>query len=150
MKQLLWMGFMVLFAFGVCACGNTQKEENKETAKPTATVSDVSETSSPTPISSDEAYLQAEKMLAGMTLEQKVGQMFLVDLYQLDQKRTLDGAARKITADMRKALRQYNVGGVYLTELNITDKNQCRQLVDDLQAEAVTWRIFIKGMKDVY
>ena len=138
MKQLLWMGFVVLFAFGVCACGNTQKEENKETEQPTATVSDVSETSSPTPISSDEAYLQAEKMLAGMTLEQKVGQMFLVDLYQLDQKRTLDGAARKLTANMGKALRQYNVGGIYLTELNITDKNQCRQLVDDLQAEAVT------------
>lgn len=142
MKQLLWMGFMVLLALCVCACGDTQKGENagaeQETVQPSGNVSGMAVTVSPTPIPADEAYLQAEKMLEGMTLEQKIGQMFLVDLYQLDRKRTLDGTVHKMTADMGEALRQYNIGGVYLTENNISDKKQCRQLISDLQAEAVT------------
>ena len=144
MKRLLWIVFMVFIAFAVCACGETQKqdgqatEKTEATARPSEIVSGTAAAVSPTPIPASEAYAQAENMLVNMTLEQKIGQMFLVDLYQLDQKRTLDGTVHDVTADMGKAIRQYNIGGVYLTDINIEDKKQCRKLIQDLQAETVT------------
>lgn len=142
MKRLLWMIFVVLMAFGVCACGNTQKKNGQATADtitqtPTVT-SGMAVSASPTPIDSDDAYEQAEEMLTNMTLEQKVGQMFLVDLYQLDHRRTLDGTITSVTKTMGEAIRQYNIGGVYLTEVNIKEKEQGKQLIHDLQAEAVS------------
>lgn len=140
MKQLRWIVFLMLMAFGVCACGNTQKKDGQVTSdattQPSETVSGGAV--SPTPISENDAYVQAEDMLKYMTLEQKIGQMFLVDLYQLDHKRTLDGTIRQVTADMGNAIRRYNIGGVYLTEVNIKDKKQSQQLIKDLQAEPVT------------
>ena len=142
MKRLLWIAFMVLTAFAVCACGESQKQDGQATEGATAQTSEAvsgpAATASPTPIPAAEAYVQAENMLANMTLEQKVGQMFLVDLYQLDPKRTLDGTIRSVTSDMGEAIRLYNIGGVYLTEINIEDKRQCQKLIQDLQAEAVT------------
>lgn len=142
MKRLLWIAFLVLTAFAVCACGETQKQDGQATAEttvqPSEVVSGSAVTASPTPITASEAYAQAENMLVNMTLEQKIGQMFLVDLYQLDPKRTLDGTMHSVTADMGEAIRLYNIGGVYLTEINIEDKKQCRELIQDLQAETVT------------
>lgn len=144
MKRLLWMAFLVFLALAVCACGNTQKKAGQATATaeatahPSVTASGVAVTASPTPISDNEAYARAEEMLENMTLEQKIGQMFLVDLYQLDHKRTLDGTARTATAKMGQTIRQYNIGGVYLTEVNIEEREQSQQLIRDLQAKAVT------------
>lgn len=53
-------------------------------------------TASVTPlISEDEAFSEAEKIVKTMTIEQKVGQMFLVDLLQLDASPSVDGTAYK-------------------------------------------------------
>lgn len=142
MKRLRWIAFVMLMTFTMFACGKTQEKGGQATAEatvqPSEIVSGTAATVSPTSIPASEAYAQAENMLVNMTLEQKIGQMFLVDLYQLDQNRTLDGAAHRVTDDMGNAIRRYNIGGVYLTEINIEDKKQCQELVRDLQAEAVS------------
>lgn len=65
-----------------------------------------------------------------MTIEQKVGQMFLVDLLQLDASPSVDGTAYKATDSMKQAIIDYHLGGVYLTKENIKSqkqtKNWCR------------------------
>lgn len=143
MKRIAGFVFLLLTIFGVCACGeNTQKNDGQATAETvTETPSVLSGTAvsaSPIPIDPDDAYGQAEEMVKNMTLEQKIGQMFLVDLYQLDQRRTLDGTITEVTRTMGEAIRRYNIGGVFLTEENIKNKEQGQQLIRDLQAEAVT------------
>lgn len=133
MKQLLWMGFMVLLAGGLCACGQRQKpQETSQTDKPAPTAA-------VTPlVSSDEAFSAAEDMVKNMTLEEKIGQMFMVDLLQLDENPSVDGSARKITKDMKSRIAQYHIGGVYLTRENIQKKEQTQRLIRDLQDSAVT------------
>lgn len=144
MKRLLWVVFVLLVVGMMCACGkkaplSPQKTTEKPT-EPSEAVSGSAVTESPTatPISAQDAYEQAEKIMAGMTLEEKVGQMFLVDLYQLDSKRTLDGTIQSVTKRMGEAIRHYNIGGVYLTETNLKEKKQSQKLIRDLQNQAVT------------
>lgn len=136
---------MVLMALGVCACNKSTEKKNeqvKETAtstvQPTDAVSGSSVTETSTPISVEEAYALAEDMLLNMTLEQKIGQMFIVDLYQLDSRRSLDGTLKEATTNMGETIRKYHVGGVYLTELNIKNKDQSQEMISQLQAQPVT------------
>ncbi len=133
MKQLRWMGIVMFLVWGMCACGTSDKpKETPETDKPAVTA-----TATPL-ISEDEAFSEAEDMVKDMTLEQKIGQMFLVDLLQMDEKPSLDGSAYKVTETMKQAIQQYHVGGVYLTRENIKNSKQAQQLIGDLQAGAVT------------
>ena len=142
MKKLLWTGLMLIMAWAVCSCGKVK--ENTETATPTVTaIAEVSETVSgaavtATPIPSDEAFALADEMIANMTLEQKIGQMFLVDLYQLDKRRTKSGMVQSVTKNMGKSIYRHNVGGVYLMEGNLVSTKQTKKLMEDLQASAVT------------
>lgn len=134
MKQLRWMGLAVCLMWGLCACAfggqvekttGSDKPEASETAEVTATATPL--------ISEDDAFSEAEDMVKKMTLEQKIGQMFIVDLLQLDEKPSLDGNAYKATTDMKEAIQKYNVGGVYLTKKNINSIKQTRKLTSELQ-----------------
>lgn len=127
------MGVMVFLAVLLCACGSEKEQEDApETDKPT-----VAATATPL-VSEDDAFSQAEDMVKNMTLQQKIGQMFLVDLYQLDDHPSLDGVADRMTADMAETIRQYHVGGIYLTGGNIKNIEQAQQLIGDLQSSAVS------------
>lgn len=133
MKQIRWIGVMVVLSVLLCACGEKEQPENvPETDKPVATA-----TATPL-LSEDEAFSQAEEMVKGMTLEEKIGQMFLVDLLQMDSRPSLDGAADRVTAKMKEAIRQYHIGGVYLTRGNIKRIDQTQQLIGDLQSGVAT------------
>lgn len=124
---------MVFLSVLLCACGEKEQPENvPETDKPLATA-----TATPL-LSEDEAFSQAEEMVKGMTLEEKIGQMFLVDLLQMDSRPSLDGAADRVTAKMKEAIRQYHIGGVYLTRGNIKRIDQTQQLIGDLQSGVAT------------
>lgn len=133
MKQLRWMGFMIFVAGLLCACGGPdQPEDVPVTDKPVPAV-----TATPR-LSEDEAFSRAEDMIKDMTLQEKIGQMFLVDLLQLDGHPSLDGAADRVTTEMKKAIRQYSIGGVYLTGQNMKGIEQTQQLIGDLQSSAAT------------
>lgn len=133
MKRIRWIGAAVCLSVLLCACGKEKPTENiPETDKPAATAS-------ATPLlSADEAFSHAEEMVRGMTLEEKIGQMFLVDLLQLDARPSLDGYADRVTSNMREAIRQYHIGGVCLTQGNIKGIDQTQQLIGDLQSAAAS------------
>ena len=116
MKRYQWMGIMLSLVLLLCSCG-TDKEVEKKAGESTSTPS---ATASVTPlISEDEAFSEAEKIVKTMTIEQKVGQMFLVDLLQLDASPSVDGTAYKATDSMKQAIIDYHLGGVYRTKENI-------------------------------
>lgn len=144
MKRILWMMFLCVLGFSMCACGKTEIKQKEQVAEHTeapikaVSGSAVTEEPTSTPISEQDAYVKAEDMVSNMTLEQKVGQMFLVDLYQLDKKRTLDGTARRVTKAMAQSIKKYNIGGVYLTEVNMKSRKQSEKLIQDLQGATVS------------
>lgn len=91
MKRYQWMGIMLSLVLLLCSCG-TDKEVEKKAGESTSTPS---ATASVTPlISEDEAFSEAEKIVKTMTIEQKVGQMFLVDLLQLDASPSVEHRLR--------------------------------------------------------
>ena len=135
MKRYQWMGIMLSLVLLLCSCG-TDKEVEKKAGESTSTPS---ATASVTPlISEDEAFSEAEKIVKTMTIEQKVGQMFLVDLLQLDASPSVDGTAYKATESMKQAIIDYHPGGVYLTKENIKSQKQTKKLVQNLQASVVS------------
>lgn len=145
MKKLLWTGLMLLaFVWCYSSCGRVTEQEVSETNKPVATATPLATTTASgtavtaTPVPVDEAYDFADKMVANMTLEEKIGQMFLVDLYQLDKSHTKTGMIQRVSKKMRKTLRRYNVGGVYLMEGNFSSKKQTQKLMKKLQGSVVT------------
>ena len=75
--SLIHIWIMLSLVLLLCSCG-TDKEVEKKAGESTSIPS---ATASVTPlISEDEAFSEAEKIVKTMTIEQKVGQMFLVDL----------------------------------------------------------------------
>ena len=151
------MTCMMLFSVALFACNkqNTEKESPKETGKvenQSATPGAVSE------FFLDNSFEQAEELVKKMTLEEKIGQMFLVampDEYDVvtepkvsdkklskkklkklkktlakKQKKKLQAAVKKTQGMLKK----YHVGGVYFTEKNVKNKKQTTDVVSKLQS----------------
>lgn len=85
-----------------------------------------------------------EKTLRSMTLEQKVGQLFVIRPDQLDTTLTLDdihepstskvSGDRELTEVMKETLTRYPAGGFALFSKNITDPKQLKHFTADLKA----------------
>lgn len=73
-------------------------------------------------------YEQAEKILAGMTLEQKVGQMVMasIEVTEMDEK-------------TRRFLRQNHVGNIILFGKNCVDRAQLARLNQQIQDEVTSY-----------
>jgi len=85
-----------------------------------------------------------EAKLRSMTLEQKVGQLFLIRPDQLDTTLSLDdiheskaSGDRDLTDVMRATLKQYPVGGFALFKKNITDPKQLKRFTGELKDACV-------------
>jgi beta-N-acetylhexosaminidase len=66
-----------------------------------------------------------------MALEEKVGQMFMVDFRQWDGKNVVE-----INPDIEKVIQKYRPGGVILFKENVVSADQTVRLVDQLQRAA--------------
>jgi beta-N-acetylhexosaminidase len=79
-----------------------------------------------------------EQLVAGLTLEEKVGQMLMPDF------RTWNGEDVVACNDeISRLIREYHVGGVILFRENVTGTEQTVQLVDQLQKAAGAIPLFI-------
>lgn len=133
MKRAICMAVIVFLGICVCACG---KGGPSVTSEPESTAASVSGQASgeEKDISSDRAFSMAEEIVADMSLEEKIGQMFMVHLSQLDGSHTEDGNQFAATDKMCRLLHEYNIGGVYFTSNNIANEKQTRKLAKNLQA----------------
>ena len=75
-----------------------------------------------------------EDIVNNMTLEEKVGQMFVVGLENLDTGNGNYNEFRAITPDMQQTITQYKPGGVIFFSRNIESREQTKQLISDLAA----------------
>ena len=82
-----------------------------------------------------------EKVLRAMTLEEKVGQLFIIRPDALDVTLTSDeindskaAGVKGLTLDMKNTLRQYPPGGFVLFRKNISGPEQLKRFTADLKA----------------
>lgn len=86
----------------------------------------------------EEALGLAAEYYQKMTLEEKVCQLFVVNLEQLDPSKGSYYEHTKVTEQMKETLRQYPVGGVILFSRNIAKREQTAKLNEELQNSLVT------------
>ena len=98
---------MVLFSTGCGVNGENSKSDNVESKKSTV----------------DE---KVEKIVNNMTIEEKVGQIFMVAPEAVDR----DGGSTTIfTENIEKEIAKYNLGGYILFAPNIVDTTQTQELI---------------------
>lgn len=90
----------------------------------------------------DDAMELATQYVENMTLEEKVGQVFVVNLEQLDNRKGNYYEFRKCTKNMVTSIQKYHVGGVILFSRNISKRNQTIKLTTKLK-EAAKIPIFV-------
>lgn len=75
-----------------------------------------------------------ENIVGSMTLNEKVGQLFVVELSSLESSRK-SVKAKELTKTMKKSLSYYPIGGVILYSRDIKTPKQTKRLLENLQAE---------------
>ncbi|MDD7403333.1 MAG: glycoside hydrolase family 3 protein [Butyribacter sp.] len=81
----------------------------------------------------EDAMELASEYMKNMTLEEKVGQIFVVNLEQLDTRKGNFYEFRKCTKTMVKNIQKYHVGGVILFSRNIAKRNQTIKMTEGLK-----------------
>lgn len=87
-------------------------------------------------MSDEDATYASLEYLDLMTDEEKVGQLFTVNLEQLDATKGEYFEHKKITKTMKENLQKYPVGGVILFSRNIWNRKQTKKLIRKLQKNA--------------
>lgn len=81
----------------------------------------------------EDALELADDYLQTMTIEEKVGQLFVLNLEQLDNTKGDFYEHRKVTEEMRKTISEYHIGGVLLFSRNLKNRKQTIRLNRKLQ-----------------
>lgn len=90
----------------------------------------------------DEALELADEYLGKMSVEEKVGQIFMLNLEQLDKRKGNYYEFHKCTKTMQKNIAKYHVGGVILFSRNVHSRKQLTAMTSGLQ-EADRTTLFI-------
>lgn len=80
-------------------------------------------------MSQNEAFKEAERILKKMSLDEKIGQMFVVSIDKLTDG---DEPVTKVTDEIKAAIETYQLGGVVIESRNITGVTQVREMTDAL------------------
>lgn len=91
------------------------------------------ETTEPEKLSRDEAIKAAMSYMENMTVEEKAGQLFIVNLEQLDSRNGNFYEWKKFTKTMKKSIEKYHIGGVILFSRNIAYRRQTKKLINRLK-----------------
>lgn len=134
LKRHVYFYVICIFAFCLftgCSFWG-EKEGKKEEVKTTAEVSEAPKPEKKT-YTKEEAFDLAQKYIEKLSVEEKVGQVFMVNLEQLDTSKGNYYEWRKATNKMKQSLKNYNIGGVILFSRNIERRKQTKRLLSDLQ-----------------
>lgn len=117
MMKKRWISLLLILVL-VMASGCTKKKDTTKKVK----TEDL-----------DEATLQgmAKDITKDMSLKNKIGQLFMVSIYQLDEAESKNQT--KVTDGMKKTLKKYPAGGVVMFAKNIETREQTKTIIKQLQ-----------------
>lgn len=136
--------FLVSVNFLVSCAGSGTEKQSKVSATPWETTKETENTGGDvTSISADDAFTRAEQILKDMSLDEKIGQLFIVNLELLDTSKGSYYNFTKINKKIKQAMTMYPVGGVILQSKNIETPEQLKKLISDLQAASPHTPLYI-------
>lgn len=97
---------------------------------PSEAVEDKSEKEEANQAGRDSLDEQAEQMLSGMTLEEKVAQLFFIMPESLTAMTAEEGAATVAGERTKKALEEYPVGGIIYFKNNLVNEEQTKKMIE--------------------
>lgn len=145
-KMVMISAFMMgTFLFSGCKkqAQTPPLETNVSTEQPSVKATEIEPNVTQTPgvtqtpqIVTDTTEIQgmAKDIAKSMTLEEKIGQLLIVNFEQLDTRKGACYEFRKINKKMKESLENYHVGGVIFFARNIEDRDQTTTFITDLQA----------------
>lgn len=137
-KQLMTVLLSVSMLFSLTGCslfgGGKSDKYRKYTpsAQESPTVSEMPVIK----LSKDEAAGMARRYMEKMSLEEKVAQLFVVKLEELDTSEGGYYEFKKCTKGMKSTLAQIPVGGVILFSRNISTPKKTKKLIERLQVNS--------------
>lgn len=134
-------GLLIGFCLCVCLEGCTPFWSSDVEVKKYETKEDASSEKEQEESSSmdwEDALVLASEYYDKMTVEERVGQLFVVNLEQLDKRKGNYYEFRKATGAMKNSIIKYNVGGVILFSRNMRDRQQVIKMNETLQSSAST------------
>lgn len=144
MQKIRWIKklFAALLVLAVAAnsagCTSFFPDSETEIKKYEPTSEEDKEQEKMVSIDWEDALGLAADYLKNMTLEEKVGQIFVVNLEQLDRRKGDYYEFRKFTKAMEESIEKYHVGGVILFSRNISKRKQTKALTSALASAGRT------------
>ena len=131
---LLSLGLII----GMTGCGKNESVKEQSSNPYVQTEKEDDSDSTDGQIVTDETQIKAmaSAIMKKMTLEEKLGQMFIVNLEQLDTGKGDYYEYRKATKTMKQSLEELPVGGVILFARNIEMVDQTKKMITDLQGSS--------------
>jgi Beta-glucosidase-related glycosidases len=127
-KRFIWIIIAILLMAGSSLSAyfilNTQKQTNITDDVPVSQHEDLKSTS------------KAEQILTEMTLEEKIGQMFMVDTADLEHGTRTSDNELSLNEAQKANLAQYGLGGVIFFAGNIQSAEQVQSYINELQANS--------------
>lgn len=134
MKRRIIAGLIVLICCFSLGCSKEKQEMNTATASPTKRPKATQEAQIGEVVTDQtEIKAMAGTIVTNMTLEEKIGQMFIVNLEQLDKEKGDYYEFRSFTDQMNETLKKYPAGGIILFARNIESISQTKQLINNAQ-----------------
>lgn len=121
---------LVISLTGCSLSGGDKKAEN--TKAPASTVKQAEVKT----LSKEDAFAKAAQYLKNMSVEQKVGQLFVVNLEQLDSSKGSYYEWKKCSKKMKEAIKKNSIGGVIMFSRNIGKRKQTKKLIKEIQKAA--------------
>lgn len=125
MKRIMCFFLMCCLCLNVAGCRD--HDDNAEGADVPEQMSEAEK--------EKEAFKKAEKYVKGMTLEEKLGQMFLVDADGLVKG---DKPVTAISPELLGTIEKYKLGGVVFGRQNIETSDQIRILIEEIRQKIRT------------
>lgn len=120
MKRITCIFLVVCLCLNLTGC---QSGENQGTGQEAAVDSGADA------MSQGDAFKEAERILKKMSLDEKIGQMFMVSIDKLSDG---DGPVTEITADIRDTIEKYKLGGIVIGSQNILGVEQVSGMTETL------------------
>lgn len=140
LKRGIAIGMSVLMCLSFAGCTKTNtnvKPTEKAKVESTQSATDSTVTTEGQVVTdATEIKAMAASIVGNMTLEEKIGQMFIMNLEQLDTSNGAYYEFRECTDEMRSNLESYHLGGVILFSRNISEIDQTKKLITDLQGSS--------------
>lgn len=114
----------------------TQKPEESTGHWPEETENPEEEASSGEIVTDQDAINgMAEEICSHMSLEEKIGQLFIVNMELLDDSQGSFYEFRSVTEPMKEKIKEYPIGGVVFFTRNIDTREQTISFIEELQKE---------------